>query len=424
MSTAVFHGAGPTQHRVGKLPWAPRLDEVGVVLGLALTPMLVPAGPGNSGLADVGVGAGIVTWLLVARAGGTRLRFPYVVAVATLVTGGLLAIVLGGVGHDVVVLVQDLVLLLWAAAVAAIAMRPGGLQLVLRAWVVVGVLSAGVTLFGYATGIALLAGTSASDGSRASATLGDPNLAANWFVLCLLVLRAAQYPRRPAPRWACASVLLAALVVTGSNGGMLALLAATAVGAVLGAARRRGAMAGIALACVLLLAAVATKAVVPVDAVKAQAISAVSLLNDSVGRTDKSEHSRSVLLHEALVLARTEGLTGVGPGGTRQELQSRQAPYVKEAHDDYLAVVVERGALGGLGLLLLLSTVVARMRLVCQPDRRRSFQDVLPRPELLGAALVAVALSAGLYEVLHFRHVWALLGLVAGLSMRQQVPSR
>jgi hypothetical protein len=43
--------------------------------------------------------------------------------------------------------------------------------------------------------------------------------------------------------------------------------------------------------------------------------------------------------------------------------------------------------------------------------------DVVPRPELLVAALAAIAVSAMFYEVLHFRHVWALLGLVAALEL-------
>jgi hypothetical protein len=48
------------------------------------------------------------------------------------------------------------------------------------------------------------------------------------------------------------------------------------------------------------------------------------------------------------------------------------------------------------------------------------YRDVVPRPELLAAAAVAVAISAMFYEVLHFRHVWALFGLIAALELTGQ----
>jgi len=40
--------------------------------------------------------------------------------------------------------------------------------------------------------------------------------------------------------------------------------------------------------------------------------------------------------------------------------------------------------------------------------------------EALVAALVAVACTGMFYEVLHFRHVWALFGLVAALALARE----
>ena len=40
---------------------------------------------------------------------------------------------------------------------------------------------------------------------------------------------------------------------------------------------------------------------------------------------------------------------------------------------------------------------------------------LIPRPELLGAAVIGMFMSAFLYQVLHFRHLWALLGIVGAL---------
>ena len=42
---------------------------------------------------------------------------------------------------------------------------------------------------------------------------------------------------------------------------------------------------------------------------------------------------------------------------------------------------------------------------------------MVPRPELLAAAVIAVGFSGLFYEVLHFRHVWALFGLIAALAL-------
>ena len=48
---------------------------------------------------------------------------------------------------------------------------------------------------------------------------------------------------------------------------------------------------------------------------------------------------------------------------------------------------------------------------------RREFAEVFPRPELLGAAVIGMFMSAMFYQVLHFRHLWALLGIVAALDL-------
>ena len=81
-------------------------------------------------------------------------------------------------------------------------------------------------------------------------------------------------------------------------------------------------------------------------------------------------------------------------------------------------VHAERGAPGGVALILLISGLAVRSRRICDrgalPPPSRA---VVPRPELLAAAVLAVALSAMFYEVLHFRHVWALFGVVAALAL-------
>src|SRR6185312_1774081 len=129
------------------------------------------------------------------------------------------------------------------------------------------------------------------------------------------------------------------------------------------------------------------------------------VLRDSIGREAESGGSRQTLVREGFSLwLSNDSPVGVGPGGTKAALQAEQAPYVKEAHDDYLAAVVERGLLGGVALVWLVALVVVRARRIGRRDALR--------PEF-----AAVLLSALFYEVLHFRHVWALFGLIAAAEL-------
>ena len=407
-------------------PWPRSLrpDEVGVALGVILLPLINPPGPGNSGVADFGLVVAVVTWLLCTRAGGASVRVPYLFAVTVLASGGAVAIVAGGPGRGVLALGQEGLLLLWSAALAAMVAHDRGLVLVLRVWVVTVLASAAGIVLGVALGLSALSGVTPGDGSRAAGTLGDPNLAASYLLVGLLVLRAAQWPRRAPLRWACAATIVTALVMTASNGGLLALAVATSVGAIAAVGHRHGAAAAVALACGGLLLVGAVLPRLPWSTLQRDAAASAPVLHDSLGRSGQSSASRGLLFAETVRLAREEGLLGLGPGGTKAALRARQAPYVKESHDDYLAALVERGLIGVVGLVLLAQTLVLRMRLVLLPARRASLAEVLPRPELLGCALLTVALSAMFYEVLHFRHVWALFGLVAGLSVRQFVLAR
>jgi O-antigen ligase len=154
-----------------------------------------------------------------------------------------------------------------------------------------------------------------------------------------------------------------------------------------------------------------------VNAIALKAQASAPVLRDSIGRQAESGSSRSSLAAEGVGLWQTDGFIGVGPGQTKETLQARQAPYVKEAHDDYMAAFIERGVLGGAAILLLVGSILVRAQRVTGQPLRRVYLDVIPRPELLAAGVAAVLVSATLYEILHFRHVWALFGILAGLDL-------
>jgi O-antigen ligase len=98
-------------------------------------------------------------------------------------------------------------------------------------------------------------------------------------------------------------------------------------------------------------------------------------------------------------------------------LEADQAPYVKEAHNDYLATLLERGLIGALGLLALgvaIATRCVRLLVATVPE---AFRDAVPRAYLLVVTAPIMATAGGFYEVLHFRHLWTWLGIVAALTL-------
>src|SRR5204862_234910 len=67
------------------------------------------------------------------------------------------------------------------------------------------------------------------------------------------------------------------------------------------------------------------------------------LVARSVARGPKSAEGRSTLFSEEFRLYRTGSLLGRGPASTQANIDLAYGPIVKEAHDDYLATLVERG---------------------------------------------------------------------------------
>jgi len=396
-----------------------------VVLAMIVLPLLRPAGPGNTGPADLGlISAALITALWLALH-GHRLRLPYLWPTLLIIGGGALAALFGA--GSPLSLLQDAFMFIWAVAVVNLARTPQALSVLVRAWAYSGVVWSGLLIVGVEAGIPWLAGTSARDGVRASFTLGDPNLAASYFLCTLLVLRACQLPRRRGARLLCCALVVTALALTLSNGGMLTLLLATELGWIFGVCRRRGLAPAIALASLLIVVSTVAAASIDFNALVDKAQTSTPLLRDSIGRQGESGGSRRTLAKEEVrIWLHGDTLLGIGPGETKVLLARADSSYTKEAHNDYLASLIERGVIGAIGLVALLTTLAVYARRIARPGALPpGYAAVVPRPELLGALLLAVAVSAALYETLHFRHVWALFGLVAALALavRDRTPA-
>ncbi len=315
-------------------------------------------------------------------------------------------------------LAPDVFVVLWCGAIATVGRDPVVLRTAVRAWALSSVAWALLLLVAVLAHLNTLAGITAGNGTRAAFTFGDPNLAASYFVASLLVLRAARYPRPVGLRWAACLALVIAIVLTGSNGGGIALGVGTTLGWVLGIRRRRGATAALAAGLAVILVTVAVLSTVSISRLESQAArSNVALIKDSIGRSAESTGSRTTLASESLQLWTHGPLLGIGPGMTKPTLAHGQASYVKMAHDDYAAALIERGVLGGAAVVLLVWTIGVRTTRIVARPLRDDFAAVVPRPELLAAAVVSLLLSGIFYQVLHFRHLWALLGVIAALDL-------
>src|SRR5579859_2315499 len=403
-----------------------RADVVRWVMILAIwaLPLLRPAGPGNTGPVDLVLVLALIAAMMWLSGRRALLRLPYAIPVAASMLAGTLASIVAyshayvSVGGGLLGVTQDAFILAWAVAVANLGRDTGILRGMTRAWAISATVWAALMILGVLGHISLLSGETARTGSRAAFTLGDPNLAADYFLVSLFVLRAARYPQRAVLRWACAAIIVGGVIFTGSNGGMLALLFATVAGYIFRLAKRRGAAAAIAATAVIVLGGTAAYSGLHVQTIVEQSQASGSLLSNSIGRQAESSGSRGTILSETEQLYYTgDSLLGIGPGGTKLAFQSHLYSYVKEAHDDYTAALIERGLLGAVALVALLVMVLARCRRIASRPLRPEFAEIIPRPELLGAAVLAVLLSAMFYQVLHFRHVWALFGLVAALDL-------
>jgi len=434
MVTVPSVAAVPAEAAAGDRPPAPserrrfsrRADVVKVAagIGIAAMPLLVPAGPGNTAPADVFLACVVLVSLLYLAGKRHAMRFPYVFPVGLSILAGALASAVAhaqaytGAGGGRISLIQDMFVLAWGISIANLGRDARLLNAITRAWVISATCWAALMIIGVLGHISVLSGETARNGVRAAFTLGDPNLAANYFICCLLMLRATQFPRRRLIRWACGAVIVVAIGLTGSNGGAVVLVVTALLGALIRLAQRRGVVPAVVAVSALALAALAIVPHVHVQPIVQKAQQSSALLHDSIGRQAESSGSRTTIFSETMQLYFTEDTPlGIGPGGTKGAFQSHLYSYVKMAHDDYTAAIVERGWLGGLALICLLVIVAARCRRIAARPLRRDYAAIFPRRELLAVAVAGMFISATLYQVLHFRQLWALLGVVAAVDL-------
>jgi hypothetical protein len=386
---------------------------------VAMLPLLRPGGPANIAPADIFIGLALASCLLWAGTSGHRWRFPYIVPVALFIGGGALGALRGPVpGTGAIALVQDLILLLWCWTLVNVASNAERFRTIVRTWIYSSLVWTALLFVGLGTGLTLLTGQTEREGVRTSLTFIDPNISGNYYFVSMMLMCAAQFPRRRGRRYAAYAMMVAAIFTTGSSGALVSLILGVAVAAVLGIHRRAGLVPAITAACLGLIVFGVVHNNVKMASIQAQAAgSQYKFIRDGIGREDQSVEFRSQLLQESRGLYERSGALGAGPVSTKVRLERAQEPFVKEAHDDYLAAIVERGVVGFGGLILLLAIVARRSLSLASRPIKRGFGDVIVKPNALVGALAGTLAAAAVYEVLHVRHVWALFSIIAAANL-------
>lgn len=406
----------PVPERLAARGTAERTAVVTAAVSVALQPLLRPSGPLNSSPVDVALLMTVLATAVWVGAGSVRLRGPYAVAVGLMVLGGAIAGLTGPLpGTSLIALLQDLLLFGWATAIANLARRPGVLRVLSTTWALTSIACAAALVIGALVGWTAVEGFIAKDGNRASFTFGDPDYAATYWVFSVFIVYATQRPRRPWLRRLGYVLLIWSLVLTQSNGGLVALPVGVGLVLLVAAHRRFGTMAALLALLVTVASVGALLTAVPFSSIQEWArYSGQPLLQDTVGRSGASSAQRSILAGEAMQLYDTHGPLGSGPGTTKELLRDHHYAYAKEAHDDFLAALVERGLIGVVGILVLLVAAVSKgVRVLRGPPRG---WPELPRPVGLVAGLAAALFAGTFYEVLHFRYVWLLLAFTAAVA--------
>ncbi len=413
-AVAAIASFGRTRERVARDDTLPVIAVGAAIAGL---PLLLPKGPGNSAPADLLIGGAVLVVLVWAASVRARVRLPYVTPVAVFMIAGAIGGLAGGqASHAVTALGQDLFMLAWCAAIVTLARTPETLGSILSVWAWSAIVWATILVGAVATGQRALAGLGAHGGGRARLMFDHPNLAGSYFAVSLFVVLLAGRPRRKAARGGAVLLLFAAIVLTGSNAALLGIAVGGLISIAVASARRVDFVAGVAILIVLVTAAGAGWIVLSRAGVTNSVDQSQNrFLRYSVARSDRSLNARHDLFKEELDLFRPRALTGIGPASTRDDLSADPTTKAKEAHSDYLAALVERGPLGAVALVALIGAVAIRLVGIAPAALKPRYASVAGGTAALVGATVVVAVGALTHEVLHYRHAWALFGILAAI---------
>jgi O-antigen ligase len=258
-------------------------------------------------------------------------------------------------------------------------------------------------------------------GLRATGTFYDPNMFADYLVLSFFLVLSLGEEAGRALRWGSGLLLITAVLASKSNGAITSLAVGLAVWMVARAWTLRLSPAAL-LGRSLIVGSLALAGVWLVQGYGVGKAQVERLSSESVlGRAGHSSEGR-FHIWTALLRRYADHPLGIGPGNSRQlelTIEERERPnsfLSKEAHNDYLGYLVERGPLALLALLALKLQAFGKVR---SWWRGRLQQGLDSGGALAAAAMGALAASVThsfTLETLHFRHVWLFLALICALD--------
>jgi hypothetical protein len=403
-----------------------RSAVLAVAAAIVTLPLLEPNGPGRFAPADLVMGAAIVATLVWVGTHRVRIRFPYLVSMGLMIVAGFASSAFSpDMGTSALALVQDTFLLAFGIAVANAIRSPRDLSIVLAVWSWAATAWATLLVAATLANVSIPFATTGAE-SRAALWFDEPNMAGQYFALSFFVLLLSRRPTNPAVRACAGLVMLLAVLLTGSNGALLSLLAGGGA-ALFVAMWRRTDLLVAAAGGVLVLSLVGGLVLLAVNGGVVEDLreSGNPLVERSLARSPRSAEGRTSLFQTELELFRTATPLGRGPASIREALEESFG-LSKSGHSDYLATLVERGVIGVIGLLLLIGSVGVMTYSVVFRPLLPGFSRQLRHPAALVGAFLAHALYAIPHETLHYRYLWALLGIVASLYLfgreAQRVP--
>ena len=403
------------------------LTPVFLISVLAL-PLQVPRFSYNLAPADLPVLLFVVLAAASFWRSRVRLRLPLTAGAVMMLLGGSLAITQSVVPRESTSsIAQDIYLFAWfLLAVNFIARAPE--RLVRRAAVAWTLVGTAVGAFTWAVTLrcpesipVVFGHKTATDFCRASGTLFDENLAGYYLAVSLFIAWASPWPRGRFGKAVITVPMVLGIYVTQSITALIVTAAGVLVTAAVSFVSRRQAAAAVTL--LVLALAISAVAALPPDIERRpsgvlQSLGQAEPLQGSLGRSESSFEVRSRRWQEALHFFGSSVLIGIGPASTDDALLAAGAPIGGELQNDYVAGFLERGLVGGLGVLLLFGAAAAWTMRVAIDDqlRRRGW-----RPPAFAGAMIAALLAAFTLEILHFRHQWLAFALIVGLGLRQEL---
>lgn len=371
-------------------------------------------------------------FVIGALANRSKIQLPFMPWMIVIAIGSLIAVTNAHSWHrSRDTMLQDFYLYAWFAILVNIMKDRGDLKRFRVAWVWAGILSGMVGIYiliqGGQTSIWRFLGPR---GERSVGFFDGPNSLADYLVASLFVALSLIGQVKARWVWASVIVLLVQLVATKSNGSMSAFLVGLFVwGVVLAFTRARSPLAvvsGFLLAAGIGGMALWLQAEWDLGGKHIRELQQQSF----VARLERSTDGREQIW-ERLITRYGDAPLGIGPAnsaGQRLSVGHRErknSHISKEAHNDYIAYLVERGPLGLLGLLGFTFAAFFMLRTGYLRHADRSWRAGAggAMAAALAGGLVASAIHSITMEKLHFRHYWLFLALVAAFGAKAAVSS-